>query len=106
MADDLLKWSKECKDCGRRYPSACGVGTCLECKSELERTQKAPTVTEEEWKHLSYIHGRVVPGPLSVENREAWEADWAALEAEAEARSPWWSVADLIGDGFGSVRAA
>lgn len=99
----IITASKECKTCLRRYPTSCGVATCLQCKSELERTQKAPTVTEEEWKDLCYIHGRTVPGPLSVEDREQMERDWETLEAEAERRAPWFSVADLIGDGY--VRA-
>lgn len=102
----LPKWSKECKECNRRYPSSCGVATCLQCKTELERTQKDPTVTESEWKDLAYIYGRTIPGPLSVEDREQMEHDWESLEAEALKRGSRWSVADLIGDAFGSVRAA
>lgn len=100
-----VKWSKECKTCARRYPSMCGVGNCLECRKPLERTQKAPNVTDEEFKDLCFVYGRTVPGPLSVEEREKMEQEWEALEAEVERRAPWFSIADLIGDNF-SVRAA
>ena len=96
-----VKWSKECKDCGRRYPTACGIGTCLECKSELERTQKPPTVEEEEFNHLSYVYGRVQPSPLSTEDQEKCDAEWAALEAESNRRGERWTVADLISEKYG-----
>lgn len=95
--------SKECPDCTRRYPQACGIATCLACRKPLEITKKEPTVTEDEFKNLSYIHGRTIPGPLSAQDREAWDSEWQALEAEAERRAPWYTIADLIGDGF-SVR--
>lgn len=100
----LLKWSKECGTCGRRYPSMCGIANCLECKTELERTQKAPTVSEDEWNQLAFIYGRTIPGSLPEEEQAKADADWEALEAEALKRGEKWSVADLIGDGFTSVR--
>ena len=100
------KYSKECPTCTRRYPTGCGTSTCLACKDALVSTQKAPTVDEDEWDRLSYIHGRVVPGPLSPENKAAWDADWELLEWRAEMASQWWGVADLLAAWPHSVRAA
>lgn len=102
----MLRWSKECKGCGRRYPSACGIAACLQCRTELERTQKEPTVDEEEFKNLSYVYGRTIPGSLSTEEQEKCDAEWEALEAEAAKRGSRWSVSDLIGDGFAVRQAA
>lgn len=103
MAD--LKWSNECRTCGKRYPSALSTAKCIVCKDALERTQKAPTVTEEEWKDLCYVYGKTVPGSLSVEDQAKVDMEWAALEAEASKRGEKWSLADMIGEGFGgSVR--
>lgn len=99
----LGKYSKECKTCTRRYPTSCSTSTCIVCREALDTTQKEPTVTEDEWKTLSYVHGRTIPGPLSDEDRATWESEWDALEAEAERRAPWWGVADLFAD-WSSVR--
>lgn len=99
----IVSSSKECPECSRRYPSACGIAVCLVDKVALIQVYKSATVDEDEFNDLSYIYGRKIPGPLSEEERGKVEAEWEAIEAEAERRAPWYSVADLIGDRF-SVR--
>lgn len=93
---------RECDVCGRRFGTGINdTVECVFCGGVLSYSSGPnPTITAEEYKAQLYVKGKVIPGPLSDEEREKLEAEWAALEAEEERRAPWFSVADLIGDGF------
>lgn len=86
----------------------CGVANCLECRKPLERVQKSPNVTDDEFKDLCFVYGRTIPGPLPDNEREKLEQEWEAMEAEVTRRGDRWSLADLFEEDFlgRSVRPA
>lgn len=89
---------RQCELCARRFGTGIADNkVCIFCGGNLTYSVgREPTVTPEEYKAQLYVKGKVVPGPLTDADREAWDADWSALEAKAELASPWLSVADLL----------
>ena len=94
--------SRHCETCVEDWPKH--LLTCPVCAKPLKESSKQP-MTEDEYRWLlATKKGRYPEVPKS--EAEKAEAEWQALEAEAERRGPRWSVVDLLEEGWDSVRHA
>lgn len=99
--------SRVCSKCDRAFPPAVASTSCVWCDQALAYdTSRKPDVTKDDYDTQSYIRGRRIPASLNEEELTKIEREWEALAVEMGRRRGLFTAADLIGEGFGSVREA
>ena len=93
--------SRECEACTRRFGTGVGHVKCIFCGGELSyNAGQSPTVEKEEYEVQMWVKGLKGAKELAADELIEIEREWDALDMEVARRKGYFTVPDLIQEGF------